>query len=357
MFNSVEMSGATEEQLLQMSITGKLPPHLQQSFDAEKGKGNTAYREGRFQDAISHYTDAENINPLSPVPPANRAMVYIKMSNFQKARDEAAIAHGLHNALPEESQSEKLLVKILLRRATANKELNLFAMAAEDFQKILDIEDNDQAKMELEFLKETYRITPTPSLASNRKSAEQQSKIEVLPNNVNGSSHPASKESNSHHNGRHPAPTHVTQNDTPLVQLSQSVMDNLTSKLSAVPPKTALEFERAWKSLQSNKLAQARYLLETVGPKGLKTGILGESLTPQLLERFVQVLNEVVTFDPRVSSVVSDVLFALTKVSRFAMLLMFFSEAEKRPLSQLLDLLQKNGVSQTDIGILRTSYS
>ena len=351
------LATATEEQLLQMSLTGKLPPHLQQSFDAEKEKGNVAYREARYRDAITHYNNAEQVNPMSPIPPANRSMVYIKLKNFKQARDEAAIALEFHGALPKELQTERLLVKILLRRATANKELNLFAMAADDFQRILDIEHNDHAKRELQLLKEKYRINPRPTSSRGyRDNASQQSKIEVLPNS-GSSPHRRSGNGSSRMRQSGSRSTRPMQDETPLIPLSRAAMDNITLKLTSTRPRSALEFERAWKSLRNDKLAQAKYLVNTVGSEGLKSGILGESVTPQLLESFIEVLTVLIQSDRSISQKTVNILFSLTKVSRFDMLLMFFSTAEKNKVQLLLDILQDAGASMTDISLLRNTFS
>lgn len=351
------MATGTEQELLQMSLTGKLPASLQQEFDREKEKGNAAYRRSMYQEAVNHYTAAEAINPISPLPPANRSMVYLKMKRFQQARDEAAVAFELHEALPEGERSEKLRVKILLRRATANKELMLMAMAADDFQAVLDLEDNDIAKAELEMLKAKYNITTTSRRRrdsnSSTRNMDATEKIRVISESsarvANGS--PAQPK----------PPTHPKfsgiQDESPLLQIPKPVMQALTSKWCTTSPRSASEFERAWKSLGDSEIAQGTYLLNTVGDQQIANGLLGEGLTPQLLERIVKVLSATVRDNPSYKGRVADMLLALSKVSRFDMLLMFMSTVEKRTVAALVDSLHSRDVSDRDLCALRERYA
>ncbi|KAI0558676.1 protein kinase [Gracilaria domingensis] len=345
------MESGTEEQLLQLSLTGRLPPTLQKSFDEEKEKGNNAYRRGRYHEAIQHYTTAESINPMSPIPPANRAMVFLKLQDYERAKAEAAIAHELHESLPEEDRNKRLCAKILLRRATANKELLLFALAAEDYQAVLDLEDNSTAKAELHMLRERYGVRP-PTPRSRSRNLASEAKIKVV------------SESNGHTNGVAPpiekpaAPPTFTeiQDETEILQLSNSTMQNLVLKWSTSEPSNAAEFERSWKSLKSDELAQAKYLLNVVGPQRIERGLLGEILTPQLIQRVVFVLSAAVAQYRSYSTSAARILMAFSQVSRFDMILMFLSSAEKQEIGGLIDSLERNEVTPTLIRSLKGSY-
>ncbi|CAN8072651.1 unnamed protein product [Agarophyton chilense] len=359
------MDSGTEEQLLQLSLTGRLPPSLQKSFDDEKEKGNTAYRNGRYHEAVQHYTAAESINPMSPIPPANRAMVFLKLKEYERAKAEAAIAHELHESLPQEDQSKRLCAKILLRRATANKELLLFALAAEDYQAVLDLEENETAKAELSILRERYGVRPpgrspylshnmlSPTLRSrSRNSGASQAKIKVV------------SESNGHTNGVAPplkrqtlqTPITMIQDETEILQLSDDTMQNLVLKWSTSEPSTAADFERSWKSLHGNDIAQAKYLLEVVGPKRIENGLLGEILTPQLIQHVVKVLTTTISQEPSRTTAAAGIMMAFSRVSRFDMILMFLSSAERQQIRSLIDSLEASDMNPTLMRSLRASY-
>ncbi|PXF43671.1 RNA polymerase II-associated protein 3 [Gracilariopsis chorda] len=347
------MESGTEEQLLQLSLTGRLPPSLQKSFDEEKEKGNNAYREGRYHDAVQHYTAAESINPMSPIPPANRAMVFLKLKDFERAKAEASIAHELHISVPEEDRNKRLSAKILLRRATANKELMLYALAAEDYQAVLGLEDNATAKAELRVLQQRYGIRPpSPRLRSSlRNSASSEPRIEVVSETTARSNGMAVKTTQT----SRPAVS-KDQDDTELVQISKSTMQDLLVKWGTTEPRNAVDFERSWKSLRDDEMAQAKYLLEVVGAQRIEQGLLGEILTAQLLERVILVLSTALMREPGYKSSIALILLAFTKVSRFSMVLMFLTSAEKRKIRILIDTLRKNNVSEEMIDNLGERY-
>lgn len=336
-----------------MSLTGTLPPESQASFESAKDAGNVAFRERRYKDAVRHYTAAEGINPLSPVPPANRAMAHLKLSNYHGAKADASVALDLYHALPREVQPTSLPVKILLRRATANFELLLYALAAEDFAAVLELDSkNEPAKAQLKLLKEKFGVTPgrTAAASTAERGKGTSRKIQLITESVNASVPER----------RQGVPAHVTdgsiQDETALVELPQNVMDTLVSRWSAVPPMSSLEFERVWKSLQNDQAAQAQYLIHTVGPVRIANGLFGEGLTPQQLEEVVTVLTIALERNRSDGRRVADILLAMTKVSRFNMLLMFLSPEEKVPVSALVNSLQKHGVSAQHISLLKECY-
>jgi len=348
---------ATEEELLRMSLTGELPEDIETNFNEEKDKGNKAFREGNYHDAIRHYTAAESANPISPVPPANRAMAQLKLKNYQAAKADASVALELQEAGPLQPSYKQLRCKILLRRATANKELMLLALAAEDFAMVLETDpSNAIAKAELADLKTKYHITP-PIGPSSSRSGSGRGRIEVVAER--GSQGSPTQNGTAPHaqvREKRARPTSL-QDETALVELPEHVMDTLVSKWNSYPPRSASEFERAWKSLKGNKLGMAKYLLDIVGESRLAGGVLGETLTPQLLEEIIDVLSVAVSTDAAVSRPVADLLLSMTKVSRFDMLLMFLSPSDKRPFSMLMDTLRRNCVDPHKISALQASYS
>lgn len=351
----LEMNSVAEEDLLRMSLTGAISPESKQAFETEKKAGNDAFRDRRYNDAILHYSNAEHVNPLSPIPPANRAMAHLKLSNFQEAKKDSAIALELHNAQPKDMQSSTLAVKILLRRATANFELLLYALAAEDFASVLKLDPaNQPAKTHLALLKDKFGILPptntrkddTPGTTNNRD------KIQLLSESTNGSSAPRERKPHAR------AATNGSAHSVPeLVELPQGMMHNLVAKWSAEPPHSAFEFQRAWKSLQADRAEQANYLIRVVGAERVANGLFGEGLTPQLLEEIVAVLKSALDSSASDASSVAGILLALTKVARFDMLVMFLSEVDKRPILSLVNSLQSNGIPTDQIFRLKQCYS
>lgn len=345
------MSTLSEEDLLRMSLTGQSP--TSSSFDHEKSLGNHAFKQNHLSQAIHHYNNAEQINPLSPIPPANRAMAYLKLEHWKAAKDDATVALELYNALPHSNPDHSLPIKVLLRRATANSHLLLHALAADDYAHILRLDPaHAVAKQRLEQLHHKYNITPSPSAsAANQATANSRKKIQLLSTDLssNGTAHL-------------PPPTpahalHTMQDEAALVQLPSHVMRSLLTKWSGTAPVSSVDFERAWRSLRADDLARAAYLIQTVGASRIRSGLLGESLTPQLLNEFVHVLAVALKTDRACSTSVADIMEAFTTVSRFGMLLMFLSESESESIHSLIEGLGKNGVEAASVQKLHNLYS
>ena len=54
-----------------------------------KNKGNTALKAGKIQEAISHYTEAIELDPENHVFYSNRSAAYIQAKKFHEALDDA----------------------------------------------------------------------------------------------------------------------------------------------------------------------------------------------------------------------------------------------------------------------------
>lgn len=367
------MSLPAEGELLSASLSGSLPASMQQDFDRHREHGNAAFKTGDFTAAIRHYTDAELVNPLSPLPPANRAQVYLKMRNWQRAREEAAMALELQRALPPNIRNSTLTVKLLLRRATACKELMLVALAAEDYAAVLKLEPgNVLAKNAMQHLKERFHITAPASTrrhdslivdatpTSSRELIRVVSEDDVEPNKVameitsTGAEKERSRRAKSKNHEIQPSDL---QDETELLALPSSVISSLTARWSSTPPQDAGDFQRAWRSLAHSADAQAQYLVRVVGPQRITSGVLGADVTAQFLMRVVGVLTKLMKKDPEAASEIVKVVDAVTKVERFDMIRLFLSEAESASVGQLLDGLVSAGVDAERASAIRTRFT
>lgn len=134
-------------------------------------------------------------------------------------------------------------------------------------------------------------------------------------------------------------------------------MHALLNKWSGTAPASSVDFERAWRSLRADDFARAAYLIQTVGASRIRNGLLGENLTPQLLDEIVHVLTVAVKTDRACSTPAAEIMEALTTVSRFRMLLMFLSEPENKSINALIEELGRNGVDATSIQKLHDMYT
>lgn len=57
--------------------------------DDLKNKGNKAFSEGRYDQAIIHFTDAINVDPKNHILYSNRSGAYASMKEYKKALEDA----------------------------------------------------------------------------------------------------------------------------------------------------------------------------------------------------------------------------------------------------------------------------
>lgn len=353
------MSSIPEEDLLRMSLSGS-PTTPSSTFTTHKTDGNNSFRAGDYLEAIRHYTLAEQADPLSPLPPANRAMALLKLNRWTEAKTDASVALELVANQPLAQRSLPLQVKILLRRATANENLMLYALAADDYAHVLAIDRaNDVAKGKLEELALSFGVQPS----QHQQQRGQSPSYENTPNKITLLSSTSSLP-NGHPPKKYPPPqtktSHIPeniQNEAPLFNLPESHRQRLVASWANKPPSSPSVFERVWKSLSNDSLARANYLLHQVTPHRIRNSLLGDTLTPQLIQEFIHVLSLAIQDDDTSISLVADFLHALTTVPRFGMLLMFFSDREKKPVQQLIDQLQAASIPPHLITELRDRYS
>lgn len=364
------MAAGNEDELLRMSMSGLPSASAEAAFNAEKVLGNTAFREGRYQDALSHYTLAEEINPCSPLAPANRAMAHLKMRNFAAANADVTIALALQDEMPRQPNHNALRVKLLLRRGAARVGLGQLPRAARDYADVLEIEpEHRDAKAALNGLRNEHGVTPPP-----RRAQGAPPRIDVVmdaPTTAPSPSPSVSKEQSHRSNG---AGTNSTSNDLashsatdaatgrlvrdfPLMRISESAVKNLTAKWTQKPPRDALEFERAWKSLRGSTSGRERaeYLL-LVGERRIRAGLLGHSLTEQQLHGFITALLCGDATDQRFRDGSAGVLAALTRVPRFNIAVMLMPNEHKRDISAFIDRLENNGIPQSLANSFRTAF-
>lgn len=95
-------------------------------------KGNRAFRESNFEEAISNYSRANNIKPGDPIVLGNRSSAYIRISQFLKHRPPSASEYRPLNGLDPTTHAELALKdaeKLLNLRSNSMKSYLLKANA------------------------------------------------------------------------------------------------------------------------------------------------------------------------------------------------------------------------------------
>lgn len=368
--------------MLQSSLTGELEGEAAAAFDAARERGNAYFRDGDYDSALRAYNEAEIINPLSPIPPGNRALVYLKQEQWQQSREQSAIAlQILEEVTGPSGQNDQwrdnLKVKLLLRRSTACAKLHLFQLAADDLAQVLHLQpDNHVAKDTLDDLRRRHGVIPM-SVSRNigQTTSSEGPRIRELAERVH-------RTENTKPNGNSSRlPTMSKPQDDPeqhqLRRLDTKILKELAESVFSKPPKSAAEFEHGWRTLRSLDSGDARdvrsshYLIRTIGSDTVRRGLLGENLTPQMLVEIGKALYVAVKLRQNMDDgcnsqneelaneeEIEDFLQALVQTPRFHLLILFFSREEKCIFQHLIDALASSANADDGvISALRTSFA
>ena len=130
-------SGAVNHKALGLSNDAE---EKEQLAKEEKGKGNRAFQEKRFEDAIKHFNVCVKLEPLNHVYFSNRSAAYANLKRYEEALKDGLAAVKLNGSW----------VKGYTRVGAANMGLNRFTDARESYEKALALdEDNEQIKSSL----------------------------------------------------------------------------------------------------------------------------------------------------------------------------------------------------------------
>lgn len=372
--------------MLQASLTGEVDGEIAEAFDAARERGNTYFRRGDYELALSAYTEAETLNPLSPIPPSNRALVYLKQQRWQQAREQSAIALQLLEEFPSSKGNDddmkwadNLKVKLLLRRSTAYEKLHMFQLSADDLAQALHLQpDNTQVKRNLESLKRDHGVTSTPRRQVGVAGTLGKTKIREI-GEIYGNGERAHAHTNVQTDGNNKISGKTRRLQEPsgsqqIRRLNATVLQSLAEKVCTRPPESTAEFEHAWRTLCSAGDDRAyvrggRYLIRTVGADAIRRGLLGENLTPQMLVQVGRSLLLVMQDEHVMSDrmhddnvdqkeIIVNILKALRMTPRFRLLVLFLSQDEKLVFKILIDTLYQlpNERHNIDYSSLRQAF-
>ncbi|GAA6227015.1 RNA polymerase II-associated protein 3 [Lates japonicus] len=112
---------------------------------AEKEKGNTFFKDGKYDDAIECYTRGMGADPYSPVLPTNRATSFFRLKKYAVAESDCNLAIAL----------DSNYFKAYARRGAARFALKKYESALEDYDMVLQLDPgNTEAQSEVKKIKE-----------------------------------------------------------------------------------------------------------------------------------------------------------------------------------------------------------
>ncbi|TBU30990.1 protein prenylyltransferase [Dichomitus squalens] len=118
------------------------PVPVEESPDEVKEKGNAAFKAGKYQEAIEHYSRAIDIRPSEPTFWTNRAAAFMALKRFKPALSDCQQAANLQSADPQP--------KTLVRLARCQLSTGSTAPALSTLRSVLAIDPKNAAALQLQ---------------------------------------------------------------------------------------------------------------------------------------------------------------------------------------------------------------
>ncbi|XP_063303023.1 RNA polymerase II-associated protein 3 [Pelobates fuscus] len=136
---------------------------------AEKEKGNSCFKMGKYDDAIDCYTRGMDADPYNAVLPTNRASAFFRLKKYAVAESDCNLAIALN----------RNYAKAYARRGASRFALKNFQGAKEDYEKVLELDPNNfEAKNELKKILE--ELPPQTTAPQEKNDLDQQIDTEVV---------------------------------------------------------------------------------------------------------------------------------------------------------------------------------
>ncbi|KAM4864990.1 sperm-associated antigen 1 isoform 1-T2 [Thomomys bottae] len=312
-------------------------PHIldETQFKALKEEGNQYVKDKNYKGALSKYNECLKINNQECAIYTNRALCYLKLGQFEEAKQDC------EQALHLDGDN----VKACYRRALAQKGLKNYQESLSDLNKVLLLDPNiAEAKLELEEV--TSLLNIKDNTASFNKEKERK-KIEIQ------------EVSKGNEEEKEPGGTSVVSTDrlTRDKEKEASGPRERSERLSISKPSNAYEFGQVLNAINTRKDEEAcAHLLGIIAPEELPM-LLSNKLEGDTFLLLIQSLkNHLISKDP---FLVYQHLLYLSTAERFKMMLTLINKDQKEQTKQLFDDLsdaQTNHFTLEDVQALKQQY-
>ncbi|XP_073406550.1 sperm-associated antigen 1 [Dendrobates tinctorius] len=318
---SVPVSTQLQHQEKNMAATTNARPEsdrgesIEDRFTSLKQEGNACVKKSQYREAVKKYTECLQIKPEECTMYTNRALCYLKLCQYDEARQDCDCA----------LQRDAANIKALYRRAQAYKGLERYQDCACDLRKLITL---DPGVTEAKTLQ--TEIAPFLSPSGEEK---QRKKILIEEVDEKESNH---SNVNGHDNNKSPGKT-----KSPRFTM----------------PTNALEFEQVMNEMRAGRdLEGCAQLLYIIDPKDLPM-FLSNKLDSETLLLMVQSLrHRVLEQSP---ALVYRHLAHLSTVERFGVVVLLLNKDEKDQVRNLLTSLsgmENENFDQDAISNLRKTY-
>lgn len=367
--------------------------------NAEKEKGNTLFKKGKYEEALSCYSKGLDVDPNNALLTANRAMALLKLKRYEEAEGDCDTAIAL----------DCTYVKAYARRGTARLELGKLEEAKKDFEQVLNIEtENKQAKNEIKKIErllkereEERRRAEEPSnivhaidkplhLRSTRplkrmtvqevgkgvaeEKQRERERLKMQKEEADSKSRPADNKKGSSIEESSGLPGKIQevksrteenpsgqaqnneQSESPREKTCSSIKGKppmMSSTKPAVPniPPSSFQLQADWKRLKGHPDVLFEYFKKI--PPTRYPKLFQNSLDSTMLTQILSLLTE--SYVPSKTPIFS-VLERLSAVKRFDMNVMFMSAKEKQVVRDLFSHLNSEEVDEQSCLQLKKKY-
>ncbi|XP_062935914.1 sperm-associated antigen 1 [Cynocephalus volans] len=305
----------------------------EKTFKALKEEGNQCVKGKNYKDALSKYTECLKINNKECAIYTNRALCYLKLCQFEEAKQDCDQALHIDNGN----------VKACYRRALAHKGLKNYQESLTDLNKVLLLDPSIvEAKMELEEVTKFLNIKDNTAPWTKEK---ERRKIEIQ--EVYGGNEEPERTSED---------VSTDCLDSEKGDESNGPQEH-SEKLQISKPNNAYEFGQVINAINTRKDKEAcAHLLAITTPKDLPV-LLSNKLEGDTFLLLIQSLkNNLIDKDP---SLVYQHLLYLSKAERFKMMLTLISKGQKEQIGQLFDDLSNtpnHHFTLEDVQALKRQY-
>ncbi|KAG8441810.1 hypothetical protein GDO86_010840 [Hymenochirus boettgeri] len=293
------------------AVQGRLPD---EQLQALKKKGNECVKTGQYREAVKNYTECLMLNSEECTLYTNRALCYLKLSQYEEARNDCESA----------LQRDNVNVKALYRRAQAFRGLKEYQKCASDLQRVILLDPGiTEAKKQLE------EVTPFLNSEDCTENGQRKQRKKIQIQEVDETDENTCNETSStsnHCNTQEGIPPFTTKARSPIQK-----------------PSNAHEFDQLINEIKAMKdEALCAELLSIIEPKDLPL-YLSSKLEGDTIPIIVQALKHYL-LDKNPNLVYQHLLY-LSKAERFKVTVLFLNKSEKDEIKDLVQSLSGGNVT------------